>query len=395
MRSRSRLLALGAALVAVVAVGVVPTGSASGAPGGDRKQELQEQIGEASAQEAAALANLQNIQNAKSAIDAKVADLDAQVSSAQAKLAPLEAEAFRLNAVFTALQAEVTKTQAKLDAAKLEFQKSAASLYRSARRGETFDLVLASRPDTMVKQNKYLDQVSAKRQSIVDRVAALRAQLEDQKQKLSAEKAKADQAAADAQAIRDQVAGLRAEIEPARAQAAQQEAAEQSAIDGIQSQKADFEEELASLQAASDSISARLRLVGATPGSSGPCQARPVPGAIVSGFGPRYHPILHYTRMHTGADFSAGTGTPIHACRAGNVVIAGSQGGYGNAVIIDHGGFMATLYAHQSRIAVSVGQHVEAGDIIGYVGSTGLATGPHLHFEVRLSGNPVDPANYL
>ena len=76
-------------------------------------------------------------------------------------------------------------------------------------------------------------------------------------------------------------------------------------------------------------------------------------------------------------------------------MIAGSQGGYGNAVIIDHGGFMATLYAHQSRIAVSVGQHVEAGDIIGYVGSTGLATGPHLHFEVRLSGNPVDPANYL
>ncbi len=174
MRSRPRLLALGVALVAVVAVGVVPTGSASGAPGGDRKQELQTQIGEASAQEAAALANLQDIRNAKSAIDAKVADLDAQVNAAQAKLAPLEAEAIRLNTVFTALQAEVTKTQAKLDAAKLEFQKSAASLYRSARRGETFDLVLASRPDTMVKQNKYLDQVSAKRQKVVDRVAELR-----------------------------------------------------------------------------------------------------------------------------------------------------------------------------------------------------------------------------
>jgi murein DD-endopeptidase MepM/ murein hydrolase activator NlpD len=395
MRSRSRLLALAAALAAVVAVGVIPTTSASGAPGGDRKQELQDQIGEASKQEAAALAALQEIQNSRAVIDTRVVELDSQVAAAEAKLAPLEADAARLNASFVALQAEVAKTQAKLDAAKLEFQKSAASLYRSARRGETFDVVLASRPDTMVKQNKYLDKVSAKRQKIVDRVAELRAQLEDQKQKLEAEKAKADQAAADAQAIRDQVAGLRAEIEPARAQAAQQEAAEQAAIDGIQSQKADYEEELASLQAASDSISQRLRTIGATPGSPGPCAARPVPGGIVSPFGPRYHPILHYTRMHSGSDMSAGSGTPIHACRAGTVVTAGSQGGYGNTVIIDHGGFMATLYAHQSRIAVSNGQHVEAGEIIGYVGSTGMSTGPHLHFEVRLSGNPVDPANYL
>jgi murein DD-endopeptidase MepM/ murein hydrolase activator NlpD len=395
MRSRSRFLALLVALAAVFAVGAMPTGTASGAPGGDRKTELQEQIGEASRQEADALANLQTIQDAKSAIDARVADLDAQVSAAQAKLAPLEAEATRLNASFVVLQAEVDATQAKLDAAKLEFQESAASLYRSARRGETFDLVLASRPDTMVKQNKYLDQVSAKRQKIVDRVAALRAQLEDQKQKLAVEKAKADQAAGEAQAIRDQVAALRSEIEPARAQAAQQEAAEQSAIDGIQAQKADYEEELASLQAASDGISQKLRLIGATPGSAGPCAARPVPGGISSPFGPRYHPVLHYTRMHSGADMSAGSGTPIHACRAGNVVIAASQGGYGNTVVIDHGGFMATLYGHQSRLNVSVGQHVNAGDVIGYVGSTGMSTGPHLHFEVRLSGNPVDPANYL
>jgi murein DD-endopeptidase MepM/ murein hydrolase activator NlpD len=99
--------------------------------------------------------------------------------------------------------------------------------------------------------------------------------------------------------------------------------------------------------------------------------------------------------MHTGADMRASAGTPIRACRSGTVVIAGSQGGYGNAVVIDHGGGMATLYAHQSRIAVSNGQQVSAGQIIGYVGSTGMSTGAHLHFEVRLSGNPVDPAPYL
>ncbi|MCJ7436172.1 MAG: peptidoglycan DD-metalloendopeptidase family protein [Acidimicrobiia bacterium] len=395
MQSRPRFLAFAAALAAVVAIGVVPTGSAAGAPGGDRKQELQAQIGEASQQEFAAIAALQEIQDRKTAIDARVVDLDAQVSAAQAKLAPLEAEAQRLTASYTELQAQVARTQAELDTARVEFEKSAASLYRSARRGETYDVVLASRPDTMVKQGKYLDQVSVKRRQLVERVTELRAELEQQRRSLEAEKATADQAAADAQAIRDQVASLRAEVEPARADAATQESAEQSAIDGIQAQKADFEEELASLQAASDSIAARLRAMGSTPGSAGPCGARPVPGGIVSPFGPRYHPILHYTRMHTGADMSAGSGTPIHACRAGTVVISGSQGGYGNAVVIDHGGNMFTLYAHQSRIAVEEGQHVEAGDVIGYVGSTGMSTGPHLHFEVRLSGNPVDPASYL
>jgi murein DD-endopeptidase MepM/ murein hydrolase activator NlpD len=88
-------------------------------------------------------------------------------------------------------------------------------------------------------------------------------------------------------------------------------------------------------------------------------------------------------------------GEPIYACRAGTVVVASAQGGYGNAVVIDHGGGMATLYGHQSRLGVSEGQQVNAGDVIGYAGSTGYSTGPHLHFEVRMSGNPVDPAHYL
>ena len=109
----------------------------------------------------------------------------------------------------------------------------------------------------------------------------------------------------------------------------------------------------------------------------------------------RYHPVLHYNRMHTGADMRASSGTPILACRAGTVVIAGWQGGYGNTVVIDHGDGMATLYAHQSRLGVSEGQVVHSGDVIGYVGSTGMSTGAHLHFEVRLSGNHVDPAPYL
>src|SRR5262249_14059545 len=107
------------------------------------------------------------------------------------------------------------------------------------------------------------------------------------------------------------------------------------------------------------------------------------------------HPIYGDSRLHTGADLAATTGTPIHAAAAGDVISAGWLGGYGNATIIDHGGGIATLYGHQSALLVAAGQHVEKGQVIGRVGRTGSCTGPHLHFEVRVNGNPVDPMPYL
>ena len=99
--------------------------------------------------------------------------------------------------------------------------------------------------------------------------------------------------------------------------------------------------------------------------------------------------------MHEGIDLGAAYGTPIAAAAAGTVIYAGWMEGYGNLTVIDHGGGLATAYGHQSRIAVGIGQTVAQGDIIGYVGSTGHSTGPHLHFEVRVNGRAVDPLGYL
>jgi murein DD-endopeptidase MepM/ murein hydrolase activator NlpD len=115
----------------------------------------------------------------------------------------------------------------------------------------------------------------------------------------------------------------------------------------------------------------------------------PLNGAITSPFGPRWG------RMHTGIDIDGVTGDPIVASKSGRVIVASYYGGYGNAVVIDHGGGVATLYGHQSRIGVSVGDEVSQGQVIGYVGCTGSCTGDHLHFEVRINGNPVDPMPYL
>ena len=124
-----------------------------------------------------------------------------------------------------------------------------------------------------------------------------------------------------------------------------------------------------------------------TPSSAG--LIWPVNGPVTSPFGYRWG------RLHAGIDIGVAYGTPIHAAASGTVVLAGWTGGYGNYTCIDHGGGLATCYAHQSSFAVSGGAHVSQGQVIGYVGSTGHSFGPHLHFEVRINGNPVDPLGYL
>ncbi|MET0179623.1 MAG: M23 family metallopeptidase, partial [Novosphingobium sp.] len=121
--------------------------------------------------------------------------------------------------------------------------------------------------------------------------------------------------------------------------------------------------------------------------------AAPVAGRVTSGFGIRRHPILGYARMHAGVDFRAPYGAPIYATGDGQVVFAGRHGGHGNSVRLAHGGGIGTGYGHMSRIAVAPGMPVRRGQVIGYVGSTGLSTGAHLHYELYRDGRAVNPGS--
>jgi murein DD-endopeptidase MepM/ murein hydrolase activator NlpD len=121
----------------------------------------------------------------------------------------------------------------------------------------------------------------------------------------------------------------------------------------------------------------------------------PLIGSLRSRFGYRRHPIHRTYLMHTGLDISGGTGASIRAADGGRVIYAGWRGGYGKVIMIYHGGNLVTLYGHMSGYAASSGQNVQKGQVIGYVGSTGYSTGPHLHFETRVNGIPVDPLPYL
>lgn len=166
----------------------------------------------------------------------------------------------------------------------------------------------------------------------------------------------------------------------------------------VRSTRRSLEEALDVLEQASRDIEARIRAMQRTPRGRARLLRpwtgrfiRPVSGGITSGFGMRFHPILHRYRMHTGVDFAASSGTPIRAAAGGEVVMASYMRGYGNTVVIDHGGGVTTLYAHCSALLVREGQTVRQGQVIARVGSTGLSTGPHLHFEVRQNGTPVNP----
>ncbi|MCA9799489.1 MAG: peptidoglycan DD-metalloendopeptidase family protein [Cyanobacteria bacterium HKST-UBA04] len=174
-------------------------------------------------------------------------------------------------------------------------------------------------------------------------------------------------------------------------------------VDKLKSSQRAYEAAEAQLQ--QESYRIQLQIQRSTKGIQGPVAGStgqfmmPVNGPMTSNFGYRVHPVYRSRRFHSGQDFGVRRGTPIKAADGGTVIHAGWQGGYGKTVIINHGNIhganLTTLYAHMSSISVHQGQSVSRGQIVGLVGSTGLSTGPHLHFEVRQNGKPVNPRNYL
>ena len=192
-------------------------------------------------------------------------------------------------------------------------------------------------------------------------------------------------------AIRDQLVANRRELVAARSSKrislGKVKASERAAVGEAQALERVSASLGAQIQAAQAASSYRPPASDSTPSASG--FIWPVSGPVTSPFG------MRWGRMHTGIDIGVPYGTPIHAAASGSVIYAGWMDGYGNLVFIDHGGGISTGYAHQSGIAVSNGQSVTQGQVIGYVGCTGHCFGPHLHFEVRVNGTPVDPLGYL
>jgi murein DD-endopeptidase MepM/ murein hydrolase activator NlpD len=246
-----------------------------------------------------------------------------------------------------------------------------------------------------VDQVQYLNEIGAQDRQIAkqvasakDQITVARAKTKKLRTSVQSETAVISARTAQTRGVRDALVGAKNDLSATKQQKLED-------ISKLSAEEQAAASEIDSLQAASAALAAQIQAAQAAH-SSGPAQTPssagliwPVQGPITSPFGWRWG------RMHQGIDIGAPTGTPIHAAAAGTVIYCGWESGYGNLVAIDHGGNLATAYGHQSAIAVACGQHVGQGDVIGYVGCTGHCTGPHLHFEVRIGGNPVDPMGYL
>jgi murein DD-endopeptidase MepM/ murein hydrolase activator NlpD len=393
----ARIRALG--VVILLGALAVPPSAADGsqpAPN-DRVRQLREQIGEASADEGAALAELAAIRDRRQELDGAVAAFDRRIAGVEGQLASLQTDIDRLTARAAELDGRADTARVQLDVARRRAAQAAAAMYRGEYGVPVYAEVLDvdNIYDAFVG-TKYLTHISERRRADVDALTGLRQQIESLQQQAAAQRDQATVAQQHAQEERTQLAALRAEQQQQRDAIGQEEEREQALVASIQARKDQFTDELVALQASSNAISQMLasRQRGQVRATSFRI-SRPVPGQITGAFGPRVHPILGTVRMHTGIDMQAAQGEPIKAAASGVVAFAGIRSGYGDTVIIDHGNQFATLYGHASVLKVSTGQTVKVGQIVALAGSTGLATGPHLHFEVRILGVPVNPISYM
>ena len=417
LRRRFLLCVLASTLLAGFVAPGVAVGQTSPDPKA-RRDELSGAIEDASADEIAAVKELQQVTAQRQDLEAKVAALDGEIADAARKVEVAEAEIVRIQAQVETVQREIDWIHAEIEKLQAQLNESTVALYKGSGNGGGSALRLlstASGAHELVAGSKYLGENSRRVERELQRQGNLKAELDEAERDLKNQEAKARAAERGAADERDRVTQLRAAADAERNHANASVAQEQQIIEGIRSRRAEFEAEYNAVQAQIQAqIAASVSRGSPTPPApaagpkpglpSAPAPASttrngrfiwPVNGSVGSGFGPRIHPISGGSRMHTGVDIGASSGTPIKAADGGVVVMAGPNGGYGNWTLIDHGGGLATGYGHQSSIGVSRGQRVSRGEVIGRVGSTGASTGPHLHWEVRVNGNPVDPMRWV
>lgn len=388
----------------ILLVLVLLAGFAAGPAAGDTEQELSE-VRDRIEQLSAEIESAQSrrTEAAASVIAAKdrLSDLVAQVHAAEVALEAIrmdirreEDELARVTALLDHFASALAVTQLKLVDTKDSLSTQVVELYMNASLDGARLFNFNDAAEAAVGF-AYIDGVRGDTSQLLDELDILQAEEARQKGRLTEQRVLQQDLLADLEEKRATQETEVARVDALRAEAAEAAAAAESLVITITADIASFEEHKQGLEADAAALEQELAARPSTGTAPSSGLARPVPGPVTSGFGYRVHPIFGTRRLHTGWDMGAASGEAIVSVADGVVVSAGVRGGYGNAVVIDHGGGLATLYAHQSSMAVTSGQQVSRGQVIGYVGCTGYCTGPHLHFETRVGGSPVDPSNYF
>jgi murein DD-endopeptidase MepM/ murein hydrolase activator NlpD len=322
-------------------------------------------------------------------LQAIVDEVQARVNSASNTLAGIQERVDRKNAA-------IKKTQRVLESRLDALHDRAVHIYKRGP-ASLVDIMLEVRGvGDFIRRFSYLTHATHQDNVRIAEIRRAKASIIRDRDEIAKLRDKAAAQVAVVAAERNRKASVANEVAGRRAAVAGELESSYGRLGDIAAQKAKFEREVADLRSESAAIAAFLRGRGNGPAQVSPKgMTWPAQGPVTSTYGWRVHPIFGTRRFHAGIDIGAPTGSQIVAAGSGTVVFVGAKGGYGNATIIDHGGGIATLYGHQSSIGVGNGQHVSIGQRIGGVGCTGYCTGPHLHFEVRVNGDPTNPMGWL
>jgi len=396
------LLILGSALVVAPAFG--------GDNLGQQKASLDAKLASVQAKIAAARTREASLNRQIGSLTTQIQGLEAKVGDVATKLSALKADLAlrqrRLATLTRLYQVQTTRfddLKSEYRLAVIRLDNRLVSIYKQPEPG-TLDLVLQSHSfQDVLDEVNYLGLVAKEDTTIAAQVASSKRDVKIARARTAVVRQSVENQANAINARVLQEAYLQSQLLTSKGKLASAKAGETAALGATKQQEQEAIKESESIQAASAAIEARIRAAEAGPGDSnsttgsGSAPATPsaagliwpVSGPITSPFGPRWG------GFHPGIDIGVPEGTPIHAAAAGTVIYCGWEDGYGNLVVIDHHNGIATAYAHQSKIAVTCNENVDQGQVIGYSGCTGFCTGPHLHFEVRVNGTPVDPLGYL
>jgi murein DD-endopeptidase MepM/ murein hydrolase activator NlpD len=385
-------------LVLLVVSGLTFAAPAAGGDPGQQKQQvdariaaLEQQVGAAKQHEGVLTSQLSAVATELRSAQDAVDDAQGNLDELEGELTAQRAELQRLTTLLTKQTRTLVRLQGEYKQAVGVLERRVRALYMEQPPDMLSFLVSASSFSDLLDNVDFLNRIGLQDKRIARQVGGAKAKAVA-KRAATVKTRQLTKAAVDvieartgeARRVRDELAANRNVLLRARQ-------LKTSALADARETREQYLAEVESLQAESAALGARLQAAQgsstSTPSPSG--LIWPVDGPVTSGFGVRWG------RMHSGIDIAVPSGTPVHASASGVVVYAGWMSGYGNLVAIDHGGGLATAYAHNSSLLVSVGQHVSQGDVISLSGSTGHSTGPHVHFEVRVNGVPVDPLQYL
>lgn len=338
-------------------------------------------------------------------VSEQLRQIEEQLRQATAELGTIKEQRVAVENDITLNERQLAEAQKRLEGRESVFYKRVRDIYINGRLSY-LDVVIGSKDfSDFANRLEVLKRIIDSDITLINEIKKERADIEAHKQKLEADRAKLVELEKAALAKQAEIEQKKAERNVVLQKAQNDRATAMQAIEELNASSAQVsamlkERQAARAAAAAAAAEAAAQSSGGQGASDNWVQGTgqlgwPVSGEITSPYGYRVHPIWGTTIYHSGIDIGVDEGTPVHAADGGVVVWSGWMGGYGYAVVIDHGNGLSTLYGHNSELAVDEGQSVAKGQVISYAGSTGNSTGPHVHFEVRVNGDPVDPMGYL